>query len=125
MSHRGTLTLFGIVLLALWVVGLAATSSSPGITWLDGAAGVLSLTFAAAIPDRSPPGLRASGMGVLSLGLFAIWLVGLISGSTPWQVWLTFIVAAVYAIGAAAAVAERRRLKLEAPNEREHPRRAA
>jgi len=87
---RGISSVLGVGLLVLWLVGLGSPNSPMWFVWLDGIAGALAFLIAAAAGPNSSVGARVTGPIALSLGLFALWIIGLASSSPGWLTWWTF-----------------------------------
>ncbi|HEY7954321.1 MAG TPA: hypothetical protein VII38_03475 [Polyangia bacterium] len=86
---RSSLIIIGLFLLAVWISGLALHAAA-WITWLDFVVAILALGMGAA-PIREAGPLGAGGGPVLlSLGLFAMWIVALAIHIEPWIAWCTF-----------------------------------
>lgn len=84
----------GLFLSSLWIAGLAVHAAT-WLTWLDGLGALLAL-LAAVMPTTTPadgPSGRAAVGGLTSLGLFALWIIGVAANAQPWLVWSTFVAA--------------------------------
>ncbi len=90
----------GLGLIGLWLAG-SFLHASRWLTWLDGVAGVVALFGAAALVEFQSGG--TVGSGLLALGLFVIWSVGLSTGATLWLSWFTLAFACAFFIVAAAS----------------------
>jgi hypothetical protein len=75
--------LCAIGLTILWIAGLGSPFSANWLTWLDGVCALIGygVTFSEA---------RARGSIGLSIGLFALWIVGMATNGAAWQNWWTF-----------------------------------
>jgi hypothetical protein len=82
--------IFGIGLGILWLAGLGAPSATPWMTWFNALGALCSFLIAAGVSDSSARGRRVSSTLMLSIGLFALWIVGLAVGVVAWQTWWTF-----------------------------------
>lgn len=94
---RAFMFLFGAGLIVLWIIGLA-TNQRSWFGWVDVIGGSLGLYTAVIMPDLEP-GLPVSVGYVFSLGLIALWIVGLATGVTGWLVWVTFGLAVMLLLG--------------------------
>lgn len=98
----------GVFLVALFIAGLSLHAAG-WLTWLDGF-GALVAFFVAGMPvatGEEAPRSRGVLGGLLSLGLFALWIGGLVARVQPWLVWCTFgaaIAMAAVAFGGGANV---------------------
>ena len=90
--------IFGIGLGILWLAGLGAPLATPWLTWLDAVAAFLSFVIAGGISDTSERRVRLGSPVGLSLGLFALWIIGLATGVVAWQAWWNFAFAVAYLI---------------------------
>lgn len=81
--------LCAIGLTILWIAGLGSPYSASWLTWLDGVAALVGygVTFG---------GMRVSGPIGLSVGLFALWIIGMATNGVAWQNWWTFAFACGY-----------------------------
>ena len=101
----------GLFLAALFFAGLSLQSAA-WLTWLDGLGAVLAFVVAA-MPDTAGAegaSTRAIIGGIVSLGLFALWIIGLVVNVQPWLVWCTFAAAigmALVALGGGTTVTRR------------------
>lgn len=89
----------GIGLGILWIAGLQSPMAAGWLTWLDGVGAVFSFAAAANY------GTRASRVGtpaIVSAGLFALWIIGLVTNGLPWQNWWTFVFACLMGVAAIA-----------------------
>lgn len=82
--------LLGIGLVVLWLVGLGSPYAARWLVWLDGVAALCAFGIAGMSPQVSNKPSRIGAAVILSLGLFALWIIGLISGAAGWLVWWTF-----------------------------------
>src|SRR5689334_16971108 len=94
------LGIFGIGLIALWIIGLAM-GVSQWFLWVDGMAGVVALYAAMVGTELSATVIRATGL-VLSLVVLALWIVGLATRESPWLTWISFALA-ILLLGASVA----------------------
>lgn len=97
----------GFGLIILWIAAL--TSNAVGwLTWLDGVAGLIAIAMGLGFAQIARAGV--AGSGLLALGLFVLWIVGLAAGSTLWLVWWTFAFGCAFLILAASSMAGETRL---------------
>ena len=83
--------IFGVGLIALWVVAISTNGTSAWLTWIDGGIGVLGVIIGLAMTENSPKSLRSGGPIILALCLFALWIIALsVTGTTAWLTWWTF-----------------------------------
>lgn len=75
--------LCAIGLSILWIAGLGSPFSAAWLTWLDGACALVGYGIA-----FSRVGTR--GPIALSVGLFALWVIGMVTNGATWQNWWTF-----------------------------------
>ncbi|HEY8923634.1 MAG TPA: hypothetical protein VIU64_04585, partial [Polyangia bacterium] len=95
--------LLGAGLAILWVIGLSI-DATVWLTWIDGIAAALSFASVGLIPERRGSLWAAFCLGLLALGLFVLWMLGLEHRATPWLTWWTLVAAALAgatAVGAA------------------------
>jgi hypothetical protein len=81
--------MIGLFLLAIWIAGLSVQTQA-WITWLDFVAGLLSIAIGIAPLRRGGVATTAAAPIVVSLGLFAMWIVGLAVHTEAWITWCTF-----------------------------------
>lgn len=79
----------GLFLLVVWIFGLRFHSQT-WLTWLDGAGALLAFAIAGAAGRAESAAGRSSMAAVLAIGLFALWIIGLITRADSWLVWCTF-----------------------------------
>ena len=89
MKTRGVAFIIGLFLLAIWIGGLSVHAQA-WITWLDFVAGLLRLAIGIAPLQRGGVAATAAAPIVVSLGLFAMWIVGLAIHTEAWITWCTF-----------------------------------
>jgi magnesium-transporting ATPase (P-type) len=94
---RAIMFIFGIGLVALWVIGMAL-GRAHWFSWIDLAGGALGIYGALVLPELNPGVGVASGF-VFSLGIIALWIVGLALGVVDWLTWVSFGLAALLLIG--------------------------
>jgi len=99
-------------------------ASTPYMTWLDGVAGLFSFIVAGSAAPTATRAARSSSALLLSIGLFGLWLGGLLSAAVTWQVWWTFGGACAYFVLAISAGFMRPSGGVSA-EEHERPRRVA
>lgn len=97
MLTRANALLVGIGLAALWIAGLA-TGATSWLVWLDGAAALVSFAIAGAVPEDAPIEGKSIPALIVTVGLFALWTVGLALRATMWLTWLTFVAACAYVV---------------------------
>ena len=89
----------GIGLLILWLVGLGSPNSTTWLAWWDAIAAVAAFIAAGSANTRQN---AVAGAGVVALGIFVLWIVGLSTNGTPWQNWWTFAFACLMVVSAFA-----------------------
>lgn len=89
MGIRGVLVLIGLFLIAVWIAGLSVHAQA-WITWLNFVAGIVAIGLGALPIQRGGPATTAGVPTLLSLGLFAMWIVGLAIHTEAWITWCTF-----------------------------------
>ena len=100
------LTVLGVGMLIQWIAGMSSSYASPTITWLDFGIAILSFVGVSLTKPSTDRNTRAGGTIALALGVFAIWLGGLVNGATAWLTWWNFAFACAYLFaGVAAAMA--------------------
>lgn len=104
---RGVSVILGIGLIILWLAALSAHAVL-WLTWLDGLAGLLAIVMGLTLVASARAG--ASGSGLLALGLFILWIIGLATGRSLWLAWWTFAFACAFMILAASSMSDERRL---------------
>src|ERR1700722_16549841 len=82
--------LMGVGLAVLWLAGLGSPTSVAWVTWLDFVAGLWAFGIVAGGRINFRIGERADSAIALSVGLFAIWIVGLTTIAPGWQSWWNF-----------------------------------
>jgi hypothetical protein len=80
-----------IGLTVLWIAGLSSPFSATWLTWLDGVAALVGYGVAFGRMDIANRMTRIAGPIGLSVGLFALWIIGMATNGAPWQNWWTFI----------------------------------
>ena len=94
----------GVGLAALFFVGLGSPSAAAWITWLDGIAAVCSFIVAGMIRPTIEYRTFSVGPMTLAIGLFATWIIGLVSNGAPWQNWWNFVFGCCFAVAAGAGM---------------------
>ncbi len=84
MLRPGSIVL-GIGLVVLWLAGLY-NHATPWLTWLDGLGALSAFVAAGAIPDTVVRGRLAAGPFSIAVGLFILWIVGMVTGAVGWLV---------------------------------------
>jgi hypothetical protein len=90
----------GVGLVILWIAGLANHSTS-WMTWLDGLAGLVALA-GAATAGRDARGGQWTSAG-LTVGLFALWIIGLSAHASRPLSWWNFAFACAFLLVAVTA----------------------
>lgn len=98
---RGVSVALGIGLIILWIAGLSAHSAL-WLTWLDGIAGLVAILLGVAVVG-SVARAGVGGWGLLALGLFVLWIIGLAAHAPLWLAWWTFAFACAFVVLAAAS----------------------
>jgi hypothetical protein len=75
--------LCAVGLTILWLAGLGSPFSASWMTWLDGVCALIG--YGVAFSET-----RVRGPISLSIGLFALWIVGMATNGAAWQNWWTF-----------------------------------
>jgi hypothetical protein len=89
-------------LLLLWLVAVV-DGATTWMTWLTGAAGVLTFWLVpVARPERSPVA-AAVGPALIGMGLLALFVAGLVTHASGWLTWFIFAFAAGYLLFAGFA----------------------
>ena len=91
----------GLGLVLLWLAGLSSHASA-WLTWLDGLAALIAIAGAAALVEFHRGG--TAGTGLLALGLFILWIIGLATGATLWLSWWTFAFACAFVVVTGASM---------------------
>ena len=97
---RGVSVILGIGLIVLWIVGLSA-GATLWLSWLDGIAGLVAILLGITAVSAARAG--AAGWGLMALGLFVLWIIGLAAHGPLWLAWWTFAFACAFVVLAAAA----------------------
>ncbi len=124
-------TLLALGLVVLWIAGLGSPTSTSWLTWLDGLAALAAFGIAALTPTYARRSARMGEPVALSVGLFALFVIGLATGATLWQAWWTFAFACAFLILGFSARERKQipemasRSQLEIEHEREKMRRSA
>lgn len=95
-------TIFGICLVSLWLVGLVSPQAASWMTWLDGAGGLLAFLIASTIGQNRSRSFLIGAPAALGLGLFAMWMIGILTNGTVWQNWWNFAIACGFVLVATA-----------------------
>ncbi|MGZ3697713.1 MAG: hypothetical protein ACXWP5_06325, partial [Bdellovibrionota bacterium] len=99
---RNISVVLGIGLAVLWAVGLGSPDATGWLTWMDGVGAVCA--FIVASGGRTYGRAQtATGFFGMAVGLFALWIIGLATGATPWLSWWTFGFACAFTGTAIAA----------------------
>jgi|GEM_PF-918570 hypothetical protein len=102
-------TLLGVGLLALWALGLGDTAASSWVVWFLGLGSLWSFgiaLFSSDIPSQSE---RIAQPLALSVGLFAVWLIGITIDSAQWLNRWTFVAAVAYFLFGVSGLTRRKR----------------
>jgi hypothetical protein len=97
----------GIGLVILWLAGLSSPNAAVWLTWLNGVGALACFVVGGAKGTRK--GLVNGAVGT-SIGLFALWIIGLASNGAQFQNWWTFVFGCVMAFAAITGSAENRRM---------------
>lgn len=115
--------LLGIGLVFLGLAGLGgtnATGTGQWMVWLDFVAAFLSFVVAATVRPEAPRSEQVTGPGMISIGLFVMWVIALIIGNVPTAVvWWNFAFAVAYGLLTITAKEARKPLTAREPNERD------
>ena len=108
---RGVSVVLGIGLIILWIAGLSshATHGGAWLTWLDGVAGLVAIAIGVGVGKQARMGVP--GWGLIALGLFILWIVGLAAAAPVWLAWWTFAFACAFVILAASGTSGNERLR--------------
>ncbi len=94
--------ILGIGLVFLGLGGLGTTNAAgtgSWLVWLDFVAAFLSFVVAGTAQPSSTSSGRMAGTGMISIGLFVLWIAGLIVGNVPTSlVWWNFAFAVAYGL---------------------------
>jgi hypothetical protein len=102
---RGVSIFLGLVLLALFVVGIAGPSHAYWLIWLDLVASVCAFVTARGASPQIPIPRRMGSPISLAVGLFVLWILALASTGVPgWLTWLNFAVACAFLVTGLADV---------------------
>ncbi len=94
---RVSAIIVGLFLVACWIAGLSVNAAA-WITWLDGVGALLAFIVAAMpVGEAERANGRSVLAGLVSLGLFAMWIIGLVTHTQAWIVWCTFAAACALA----------------------------
>ena len=94
---RGISVFLGIVLLAMFVVGIAGPTSASWLLWLDLAASICAFIIAGVASPTAAKVTKTTYPMALSAGLFVLWLIALGSAGVPgWLKWFNFGVAVAF-----------------------------
>lgn len=86
---RGVAFVIGLFLIAVWIAGLSLHTQA-WITWLNFVGGIVAILIGIAPIERGGA-TSAGGLPlIISLGLFAMWIVGLAIHAEAWITWCTF-----------------------------------
>ena len=102
---RGVSIVLGIGLTLLWLVGLNQHATA-WLTWFDGVGALVAFGIAGAVRGRAAGPSVGGGPIGLSIGLFVLWIVGLIQRSDLWLTWWTFAFACGFLIVGGLAAME-------------------
>ena len=86
----------GMGLLALWALGLGDPGASSWVVWLLGLGALWSFGIALFSSDIPAQAERVAQPLALSVGLFAVWLIGITLDSSQWLNRWTFIAGVAY-----------------------------
>ena len=82
----------GVFLMVVWVAGLSVHARG-WLTWLDLVAGLVALAIGLLPADRADTRTMRGLPIVISLGLLAPWIAGLVTHAQAWITWCTFVAA--------------------------------
>ncbi len=104
VAVRGISVALGVGLAILWLVGLNYHATS-WLTWLDGVAALVAFGIGASLSERMSAGVLGGTPIALSIGLFILWIIGLVMNAETWLVWWTFVFACAFLlVGLGAAL---------------------
>jgi hypothetical protein len=105
---RGVSIFLGLVLLAMFIVGIAGPSHAYWLIWLDLVASACAFAIAGAVSPTAPRSTRQGSPIALSVGLFVLWIIALASTGVPaWLTWFNFGVACVFLVAGLAGGSEK------------------
>jgi hypothetical protein len=104
IMYRPVSAVLSLGLLVLWIAGLAYHAPA-WLTWLDGGGAVVAFVTAYVFGLAWFAGVALSGL--LSLGLFVVWLVALAAGGASWLAWWNLGFAAAFSVLAVVAIGQR------------------
>jgi hypothetical protein len=105
MVRKSTFAI-GLGLAVLWWLGLSQDQSAR-ILWFDAIAAVLSFGIGGLIDEPSDVGSTvgaATACAVMSVGLGALWIIGMSVRQPAWANWFNFLFAVAYMATAVMAV---------------------
>jgi hypothetical protein len=100
----------GLGLAVLWWLGLSIDQSAR-VLWFDAVAAVLSFGIGGLVnePAEGEPAVGgAIACAVMSVGLGALWIIGMSTRQPAWANWFNFLFAVAYMATAVLAVSGRR-----------------
>jgi len=100
--------IFGVCLVILWITALNAPDAASWMTWLDGVAAIGAFIVSGTADPTLPRMQRVAGPIALSIGLYALWVIGLATSAVPWLCWWTFAFASAFLVLAVADATSRR-----------------
>jgi len=86
---RPVVAFVGLGLVVLWVIGRTEDTTA-WLLWFEGAAALGVVAVVGLLPARASARLAGACLLGLTLVLFALWLIAILSGGTPWFAWWTF-----------------------------------
>src|SRR5689334_16117282 len=101
---RGISAILGVGLVILWLMGISTSGVAGWLSWLDGAAAIWAFVIAGSATTEEIGEQRSGSPIALSMGLFALWIIALATGTIAWMTWWTFAFACAFlALGIVAA----------------------
>jgi hypothetical protein len=106
---KTTSIIVGALLTVMFIIGISTQVVSAWLYWLDLTAAVLAFNVAFLQSTAIPVAIRIAAPVLLSLGLLAMWIVGLTMGGATWLVWSNFGVACIELAAGALAILDVKR----------------
>ena len=97
----------GIGMLILCIAGVASNTGNGWLQWLDLAGAAFSIWLAGSIKPLAPGKTVEGGIIGLSVGVFVLWVIGLVAGATPFLVWWNLAFATAFFFVGLAAISKK------------------
>lgn len=95
-TYKGISVALGVGLAILWIAGLSSPYAPVWLTWLDGVGALCAFMIGGANKPADLRNRRMTGPVLLSVGIFALWIIALATKTVGWMTWWNFAFACAF-----------------------------